>query len=182
MSSGGSGTPRLSVTSNSGTSSPRGVPTSFPSSLQQRPPSLLSQASSASDSSQWTDDLPVCVLSGVGYATNQIYRKVLPDDANGVLLWVVILVTRNFMPENSFSRMDFELHCTSSRTVRFASSSTKTLTSTAYSTVTRDRWPRILPPSGCLPKYYWASCRARRKTTMSRPSCTRSVEDEMKLK
>jgi len=75
MSSGSSGTPRVSLTSNSGTSSPRGVPTSFPSSLQPRPPSLLSQASSASDSSQWTDDLPVCVLSGVGYATNQIYRK-----------------------------------------------------------------------------------------------------------
>jgi len=79
MSSGNnSGTPRVSLTSSttSGTSSPRGVPTSFPpSSLQPRPPSLLSQASSASDSSQWTDDLPVCVLSGVGYATNQIYRK-----------------------------------------------------------------------------------------------------------
>ena len=75
---GGGGTPRVSLASNnSGTSSPRGVPpSSFPSSLTPRPPSLLSQASSASDSSQWTDDLPVCVLSGVGYATNQIYRKV----------------------------------------------------------------------------------------------------------
>lgn len=23
----------------------------------------------------WTDDLPVCYLSGVGFATNQVYRE-----------------------------------------------------------------------------------------------------------
>ncbi len=37
-------------------------------------PSVLNEKHFQSETS-WTDDLPVCHLSGVGFATNQIYRK-----------------------------------------------------------------------------------------------------------
>lgn len=37
--------------------------------------SLRTEQSTYPTSKSWTDDLPVCKLSGVGFATNQIYRE-----------------------------------------------------------------------------------------------------------
>ena len=74
-------------------------------------------------------------------------------------------------------RMDFELHCTSLRIDRSAWFSTKILTSTASSTVTRAPWPRTSPLNGCRPKFSWVNCRAKPMTTTSRPSCIRYVSN-----